>query len=232
MLKILKNSGFTLVELAIVLVVLTLLLSSMLGPLGAQIQNRRIAETQKTLEEIKEALIGFAIINKRLPGPAASAINGIEVGQCNFHATCTGFVPWATLGINGVDAWGKRIRYSVTPDFTRVPPAVAITLTSTGTKRVNTRDNAGAIATQASDIPVVLVSFGAKNFGTSETGAAIANTSTTNIDEQNNSVEDDTFITRTITESTTAPGGEFDDIVIWLPKNIIINRITASGQTL
>src|SRR5688500_4727135 len=91
--------GFTLVELAIVLMILTLLLSGMLIPIGAQIQNRRIAETQKTMENIKDALIGYAISHKYLPAPASDLVTGISV-TCNPSAiTCSGFVPWKELGI-------------------------------------------------------------------------------------------------------------------------------------
>lgn len=53
--------GFTLIELAIVLVIMTILIGGLAVPLSAQIQARRIAETNKTLEEAKEAIIGYAI---------------------------------------------------------------------------------------------------------------------------------------------------------------------------
>jgi prepilin-type N-terminal cleavage/methylation domain-containing protein len=55
--------GFTLIELAIVLVIITFLIGGLAMPLSAQIQARRIAETNKTLEEAREAIIGFAMSN-------------------------------------------------------------------------------------------------------------------------------------------------------------------------
>ncbi len=58
-----KRAGFTLVEMAIVLVIVGLLLGGLLMPLSAQVEQRRIGETQKALDEIKEALVGFAIAN-------------------------------------------------------------------------------------------------------------------------------------------------------------------------
>jgi len=48
--------GFTLIELAIVLVIVTILIGGLAVPLSAQIQARRIAETKKTLEEAREAI--------------------------------------------------------------------------------------------------------------------------------------------------------------------------------
>lgn len=56
-----RQRGFTLVELAIVLVLVTLLIGGLAVPLSAQIQARRIAETNKTLDEAREAIIGYAM---------------------------------------------------------------------------------------------------------------------------------------------------------------------------
>jgi len=53
--------GFTLIEMAIVLVIMTILIGGLAVPLSAQIQARRVAETNKTLEEAREAIIGYAM---------------------------------------------------------------------------------------------------------------------------------------------------------------------------
>lgn len=55
------QQGFTLIELAIVLVIVTLLVGGLAMPLAAQIEARRIAETRKVMEEAREALSGFAM---------------------------------------------------------------------------------------------------------------------------------------------------------------------------
>ena len=124
-----KQTGFTLIEMAIVLMIVGLLLSGLLVPLSAQMEQRNITDTQKSLSEIKEALIGFALTYGRLPCPATSSSNGAEQfvpghsaadGQCsNFY---NGYVPAATLGLSGttdssgflIDSWGNRIHYAVT----------------------------------------------------------------------------------------------------------------------
>ena len=54
------SGGFTLVEIAIVLVIVGLLIGGLLTPLAAQLEQRRGSETQKALDEAKEALFGFA----------------------------------------------------------------------------------------------------------------------------------------------------------------------------
>lgn len=56
-----QTRGFTLIELAIVLVIVTILIGGLAMPLSAQIQARRIAETKKVLEEAREAIIGYAM---------------------------------------------------------------------------------------------------------------------------------------------------------------------------
>ena len=56
-----KQFGFTLIELAIVLVIVGLLIGSFIGTLGARIDNTRRAEAQADLEIIKSALLGYAL---------------------------------------------------------------------------------------------------------------------------------------------------------------------------
>jgi prepilin-type N-terminal cleavage/methylation domain-containing protein len=127
--------GFTLTELAVVLMIVALLIGGMLVPLSAQNDIRNVNETQKTLNDIRDALIGYAAANGRLPCPASAASNGIEEpvsgGNCDTsvsgasHAdgnSYAGFVPAVTLGIGptdsnsyAIDAWGNRIRYAVFP---------------------------------------------------------------------------------------------------------------------
>jgi len=52
--------GFTLVELAIVLVIVTLLAGGMMMSLSSQMDQRARTETEQKLQEIREALIGYA----------------------------------------------------------------------------------------------------------------------------------------------------------------------------
>ena len=55
------HKGFSLIELAIVLVIVTILIGGLAVPLSAQVEARRIAETRKTMEEAREAIIGYAM---------------------------------------------------------------------------------------------------------------------------------------------------------------------------
>jgi len=238
-----SDSGFTLVELAVVVAVIALLLGSLLVPLTTQVEQRNVAQTDTQLEEIRQALIGFAMLNGRLPRPATSATNGTEKGPCASAQDCTGYLPWAVLGVNKTDAWGKIFRYSVSPEFaanasftlstTAADPKIIVTRDAIGTQvpLTNTTTNPNVVA--------VVMSYGANNFGTTADGTTIANSSATNADEQNNDAEFNacswaanctTFWGRPVSTSTGAPGGEFDDRVVWVSANVLLNRMVTAGK--
>jgi hypothetical protein len=74
------------------------------------------------MDEVIEAILGFAQVNGRLPCPAQpddAGIEDINGGGCNSYA---GFVPVNTLGLDGrfnedsllTDPWGNPYRYYVT----------------------------------------------------------------------------------------------------------------------
>lgn len=137
-----SERGFTLTEIAVVFTIVSLLLAGAMYTLSAQTESRNIAETQRRLEEAKDLLISFAVINGRLPCPAtaasfigtadpgATSSYGDEApvggGACtgylssNTASPPTGFLPARAIGFRPVDAygyaldaWGNRIRYAV-----------------------------------------------------------------------------------------------------------------------
>lgn len=135
------SRGFSLIEISLVLVIAGLALGGLLAVLGPQLQQRRYTETQRQLKEASDALLAYAMVNRRLPCPATANSNGLEAfctnatggcgaqvvppavsagqsrGRC-FAAANTGLLPAATLGLAGsaaqgnwVDAWTGPIRY-------------------------------------------------------------------------------------------------------------------------
>lgn len=133
------TAGFTLTELAVVLAIVALLMGGMLVPMSGQQDMRNRQETAKALAAAQESLIGFALINGRLPCPAvptlatgtggicpnggAAAVAGCEAttgsGTTLACAGESGVLPWATLGLPESDAWGHRYSYRVTALFAR-----------------------------------------------------------------------------------------------------------------
>jgi len=129
-----RSKGFSLVELAVALAIIALLLAGALIPLSTQIDVRSGADTQRSMDSIRDAIIGFAQANGRLPCPAnggtpagtvdtttwpTSIAAGAE--QWNPGASVCyavmGVVPWTTLGVTETDAWGRRFTYRVSPAF-------------------------------------------------------------------------------------------------------------------
>jgi prepilin-type N-terminal cleavage/methylation domain-containing protein len=126
-----RSQGFSLIELAIGLVIVATLLSALLVPLATQMDQQRAAETRRQLDTARDALMGFAASHGRLPCPATSTSNGVEAflnpptgnpsnGEC---ASALGLLPAVTLGLSPLDDQGfyrdaygtenNRIRYAV-----------------------------------------------------------------------------------------------------------------------
>jgi prepilin-type N-terminal cleavage/methylation domain-containing protein len=224
------SRGFTLVEMAMVLVIMGLLLGGGLTLLSTQIEQQKVKGTERQLEEVKEALIGFALANGRLPCPADPLVPGVELNPCNTEATASGLIPWTTLGVNRLDGWNKVIRYSVTPAF--ASRTTLFSLSTLGTKIVQTRNATGATVALANQVPAVIFSHGRRSFGTTDAGVPIPNESSgaTNLDEAANNTATVNFIQRTFSEGTgSAFGGEYDDMVTWLSPNILFSRMVQAG---
>lgn len=230
--------GFTLVELAIAIFIIALLLGSILVPLATQVEQRQIAETQKSLDEIREALLGFAAANGYLPCPAISATNGLEDRDL-VSGLCTGgkrqgFLPWETLGVTRSDAWGRLYRYSVSPLFT---PASSFATTSGADITIRTRNAAGALInlTNANLVPVVVLSHGKNGYGATDAQgiaqALPAAWPANNADENSNASATTSFISRTAQASgTSGTGGEFDDLSVWVSRWVLLNRMISAGK--
>lgn len=231
----LRQAGFNLIEVAVVLLVVGILLGSGIMSLSRQDEMRRMRLTNDRLEAARDAIIGFAVLNSRLPRPAVSATNGAEQVPCVSEADCTGFIPWAALGVERLDGFDKLIRYSVTPAFSNA----AFLMSSVPTKTVVTRNQAGVLTylagTAACNLtagctPAVIYSAGKTNFGTTADGLALPTISGTNTDEITNNAATLQFISRDFSSNGGAPGGEFDDQVLWVSHSMLLARLVQSGR--
>jgi prepilin-type N-terminal cleavage/methylation domain-containing protein len=228
-----RAGGFTLVEVAIAMLVVSMLLAGLLGPLAAHLEHRYSEETQRALDEAREALLGFAMANGRLPRPAASDSDGTErTPDCVTNADCTGYLPWAVLGTARSDAWGKLLRYSVTKGFANGAGA-PLTLSSAGVKRVMTRTGPDTYIL-ADQVVAVVISHGQRNWGRGIDGSDFADASASNADEDANATHDGQsatpFYARTASSSSSANGGEFDDLVVWIPQTLLASRLVSAGH--
>lgn len=229
-------AGFSLVEMAVVLAIVGLLLGGLIPTLSAQMESQRINETRKQMNEIKEALTGFAVINGRLPCPAngATASGNESTAGSGVSLTCAltkGVLPWATLGVNETDAWSRRFTYRVTANFAdgadgtgeatcTVATGVSFQLCSDA--NLNVLDTSGG-SNVATDVPAVVVSHGVNGLGAYPGGGG-AQIGTATGDEGENANDNNTFVSKNQIQ------GGFDDLVIWLSPNTLANRMVTAGK--
>ncbi|OJZ11743.1 MAG: hypothetical protein BGP20_13615 [Thiobacillus sp. 63-78] len=242
-----RARGFTLIELAIVLVIVTILIGGLAMPLSAQIQARRIAETNKTLEEAHNALTGYAMLTAKLipighpylPCPDITG-DGREdrdtvTGECSgsiggvVTPISYGWFPWVTLGVAPQDAWGNRLRYVVISQFAKPgtgfsgtpPPGTLITICTTHA--------CPALSSKAASVAFALISHGPNGWGAQNMNNApgISQAAPTGPDETQNLASnpaDPILVTRAPTKADDALG-EFDDLVAWTSLTELIGRV-------
>ena len=192
--------GFTLVEMALVLLILGLLLGGLVSPLTASREAVALHERDALLREAEEALVGFALVHRRLPCPDGGG-DGLEDYPC---ATGAAEIPWRDLGLRrgGADPWGGVLRYGVSGGFVE-----RIELGSNGTLKVC--EEATCATRLATAVPAVLLSTGPRAIAISA-------------EERENLDGDTTFVQR-------PPGDTFDDQLRWLSTNRLLNRLAAAG---
>ena len=231
--------GFTLVEMAVVLVIIGLILGGLLVPLSAQMEMRGYQETSNRLEEAKEALLGFAMAHGRLPCPASATSLGIEdpVGGGNCNHDYDGYLPAATLGLSNLDGsgyaldgWGSlpvnRVRYAVSTSNSN-----AFT-TSDGMRTTSLGSLSPDLKVCASGSGVTAASCGTAISLTSTAVAVVfsagknAATGGTGTDEAKNYDNNQVFVSH-----QPSPGAnEFDDVLTWLSPGILYNRMVSAGR--
>lgn len=210
------GKGFSLVELAVVMLIVSLLLAGALIPFSTQIDLRNAVDTQRTMDSIKDAIIGYAQANGRLPCPAdgtiaAGAANaGTEQFASNQCTTTAGVVPWAKLGVPEVDGWGRRFSYQVVQQFADanslgtwntpgqsptctpvpVPGAPAsFALCTLGNLTVNTRNESTHVAVAiGTQLPAVIISHGKNGFGAYQSTGALMPAPLVGTDEAVNAI--------------------------------------------
>jgi prepilin-type N-terminal cleavage/methylation domain-containing protein len=251
----LKN-GFSLVELAVVLFIVSLLLGGVILTLSAREDQRATTETQRRLEAASDAVIGFALAYKRLPCPAAGATGdeSLASGTPATGGPCTnnfgGFLPGRAVGFQTVDAqgfaldaWGNRIRYAVAS-------AVVASTCSAGTPHFTSVNNlkANGVGCRPYDLVICQSSSGtnpgasppscgtAQSVTNQETVAFVLHSAGKNgiggaasgPDEAANTNNDAVFIHREHGTIETATG-IYDDVLLWVPAGVLYSKLIAGG---
>jgi prepilin-type N-terminal cleavage/methylation domain-containing protein len=143
----LRSRGFTLVELALVLIIMALMGGAIVSVTFSLRDTQRAVTTRAKLAAIDAAIVSFVAVNRRLPCPANGQLNtGTEMSPCQ---NPSGVVPWVALGLAAQDiedGWNNRISYRIDtllggpdgmnmsgcdPAGTGIPTAIAPNITCT-----------------------------------------------------------------------------------------------------
>lgn len=241
--------GFTLTELIVVFLIISILLASAMYTLSAQTEQRNFDETRRRLEAARELLLGFAVANGRLPCPATAASAGTEAITTppNCDTFYGGFLPGRAIGFQVVDAggfaldaWQNRIRYAVSsaaPTGCAVAPVLPhfTNATNLRTNGITCRPNDLVVCNRSpatitntvcdANTPVtnqnVVVAI---VFSTGKNGA----TGGTGTNEARNLDNNALFVSRP-TDAVGATGGEFDDQMVWVPVGALYGGLIAAG---
>lgn len=232
------SRGFSILEMAVVLVILSILLSGVLMSLGQVQESKYRSTAEQDLANLVEALYGFAQANGRLPCPATAASGGLEapVGGSTTVTPCTqrfGFIPSATLGLAGsvntqsllLDPWQSPYRYAVTNAnlnaFTS-PNGMRNATISALAPNFRICAQAACTTVTASSVPAVVMSLG-QNW-TAFTGADEAENSGETTTAGYRHGNDNDFVSTGYVEDV------FDDIITWISPNILYTRLISAGQ--
>jgi type II secretory pathway pseudopilin PulG len=246
-------SGFSLVEVALAILIIGIVLGTLAVPLRAQLEARMMDETQRLLDETREALLGYAAIYGHFPCPADASSNGLEpAGTDHDLGVCPvwyGYLPAAELGITtvdeqgyAVDAWNRpenRIRYAVSSETVA---GVTYAFSSESGMRsvgIDALDSANLLYVCGSGTGINPgVDCGTAPVLTSKAAVVVwsvgANAATggTSIDEAENpnpngGSADRIFVSR---PRSAVAATAFDDLVTWIPLPLLVNRMVAAGQ--
>lgn len=228
--------GFSIIELAIVLAIVSTLLGGLLLSLSEVRESNNRTDANSTMDEIKAALYGFAQANGRLPCPATTTSVGAEApvggGVCTQQY---GFLPWTTLGLSGptnvnnlmMDSWLSPYRYNVSnvsaSAFTTAGRMRILGIAALAPNlQICTVAACGAGNVLFNSAPVVVVSLGA-NFATFTSADEVANSGETTRNGFRHA-NNNNFVSTVYNETT------FDDVITWLSPSILYTKMIAAGQ--
>lgn len=208
--KMRQSKGFTLIEIAITLVIIGLLIglgASLIGPLT---KRAKITETKDTLNAAVESVIGFAAKNNKLPT----------------HAEFPQVVR------NPNDAWTKPLVYFVDSSLTTLPNNPAEGICGRGTNLIVCTD--ANCNNQIHDVAFIVVS-GGPNYNV-QTGPSTpypaGNTHYYKVYPQDTPNVDDYPPQDTPDPNDFTRQEEYDDIVKWVTLNELRIKVGCQGAQL
>lgn len=202
-----QQKGFTLIEMAIVLLIVGMMLSMMLGLTQHTFLMAKRKQVQQDLNEIQQSLMGFVSIHGFLPCPDQND-DGIDdaCANTNMSASTEGNLPWSRLGLKRHDPWGRPYRYRLNNALS-VP--FSLTTLGTGAGQIKICMLADCSRTHASNVALVVYSRAVHD------AVALPHLH----DELENADGDAVYVSH-------APSADgFDDELVWLSYAVLMNRM-------
>lgn len=237
--------GFTLAEMAIVVLLAGILLTFGVGVVQSQLENSAITVTKKRQEAIRDALVGYLGKYHRLPCPDSPiappapnmSFDGVEDRAVALPGTppvpnpatqCVrtfGTLPYITLGLSremALDGWNNFYGYQISNAPYNWTISSNFNAGSQGGIVVRERPGI-ALVDFPTNAAAVLVSYGRNGSGAYTTkGTRNTLPIATDVDQLENTNGNTIYVRREFTDSTTAAGGTFDDLVLsLLPADLV-----------
>lgn len=213
-----NRKGFTIVELAIVLVLVGILITLGVKMIGPLTERTKISDTKGTIDAAVEAVVGYAATNRRLPGTTEF----------------TGAIKKPN------DAWGNALYYIVDGNLAPATPVPSTDYicgrktTGITVRNCLTNNCATAAGTDYNDIPNVAFAIvsGGVNFNVQTAVAAGRAT----VYVQNGSTNRDACTTAANCPDYTGTlinrPERYDDIVNWVTLNELRTKVGCQGAQL
>ena len=221
-----RSSGFSLVELTVVLTVIGLLLGGAINAIKLSRETEHIRATRLALQTARQALLGYMVRNGRLPCAASLDAQSRGVEQRDAEGRCVqlqGYLPWATLGLARNDSWGRPQTYRVSAAFANpnttkadqplLAAGMVFHLLTQGDLEI--RSSADSEESLTSIAAAVIVSHGAHGPGPLQTGGEG--------DEALNARDSPVFVSRT-------QDATYDDLTEWLSSPQLIAVALEAGR--
>jgi prepilin-type N-terminal cleavage/methylation domain-containing protein len=224
--------GFSLIELSVVLIIISLLVGVVATVGQMQIEQSKYVAAKQTLANVQLALDTYYEKHKELPCPAVPATApsvatyGFEAAAACVPAGCTagltcpnanviiGALPYKTLGLGeeyASDEWGNKILYIVDRNFT---PAANTAIYG----NVIIQDQGGnqvLRSTSGGDALYALVSAGKNESGGWPKEGGARQTCVAGQRDNENCDDDAIVMDIPVNDGTNTTANIFDDIVVW-----------------
>lgn len=239
------SAGFTLAEMAIVVLLVSIMMTMGLSVLKAQTDSAAYSVTNKKQAAIKDALVAYLRSNWRLPCPDTNFIGGtaplIPDGLENRVGANTtacisnfGVLPYVTLGLPremALDGWSNYMSYhvSIAPDWSLTatfnPAAVGSIVVNSAPATPLTINAVAVVVSHGKNGNGAYTIKGSRNM-VPTTADPLA------VDEQENTniAANLIYFKREFTDVPAAVGGAFDDVVMYLQAEDLLTPLRNDGS--